>query len=152
MSILPNYDKKSIKEEEKRLYEEYKKKLAALKKSHSDKTKNISIFTKGLLPIYVLYLLSLGPTNGNEISKKIGKRTHEKWIPSTGGIYPLLKRMEADELIEGQWDNPNKKFQKTYILTEKGFREFENKKALLKDKIKNSLEVFEIIFHDLYRE
>ncbi|NME81643.1 PadR family transcriptional regulator [Clostridium sp. SM-530-WT-3G] len=152
MTTLPSYDKNSIKEEEKRLYEEYKKKLAALKKSQNDKEKNTSIFTKGLLPIYVLYLLSLGPTNGNEISKKIGKRTNEKWVPSTGGIYPLLKRMEADNLIEGQWDNPNKKFQKTYILTEKGFHEFESKKAILKDKIKDSLEVFEIIFHDLYKE
>lgn len=152
MTTLPSYDKNSIKEEEKRLYEEYKRKLAALKKSQNDKGKNTSIFTKGLLPIYVLYLLSLGPTNGNEISKKIGKRTNEKWVPSTGGIYPLLKRMEADELIEGQWDDPNKKFQKTYILTEKGFREFESKKAVLKDKIRDSLEVFEIIFHDLYKE
>lgn len=152
MTTLPNYDKKSIKEEEKRLYAEYKKKLAELKKSQTDKSKNTSIFTKGLLPIYVLYLLSLGPTNGNEISKKIGKRTNEKWVPSTGGIYPLLKRMETDELIEGQWDDPNKKFQKTYILTEKGFHEFESKKAVLKDKIKDSLEVFEIIFHDLYGE
>ncbi|HCW53759.1 MAG TPA: PadR family transcriptional regulator, partial [Clostridium sp.] len=40
----------------------------------------------------------------------------------------------------------------TYILTEKGFREFESKKAVLKDKIRDSLEVFEIIFHDLYKE
>lgn len=152
MTTLPDYDKNSLKQEEKRLYEEYKRKLAALKKTHEDKAKNTSIFTKGLLPIYVLYLLSLGPTNGNEISKKIGKRTNEKWVPSTGGIYPLLKRMEADELIEGQWDDPKKKFQKTYILTEKGFHEFESKKAVLKDKIRDSLEVFEIIFNDLYKE
>lgn len=152
MNTLPNYNKSLIKEEEKKLYEEYKKKLAALKKSHNENAKNTSIFTKGLLPIYVLYLLSLGPTNGNEISKKIGKRTHDKWVPSTGGIYPLLKRMESDELIEGQWDDPDKKFQKTYILTQKGFSEFESKKAVLKDKIKDSLEVFEIIFHDLYGE
>lgn len=152
MNTLPDYNKNSIKEEEKRLYEEYKKKLAALKKSQKEKTKNTSIFTKGLLPIYVLYLLSLGPTNGNEISKKIGKRTNEKWVPSTGGIYPLLKRMETDELIEGQWDDPDKKFQKTYILTEKGFHEFESKKSVLKNKIKDSLEVFEIIYRDLYGE
>ena len=71
MNTLPSFNKDIIKEEEKKLYEEYKRKLAELKKTHKEKSTNTSIFTKGLLPIYVLYLLSLGPTNGNEISKKI---------------------------------------------------------------------------------
>lgn len=140
-----------IKAEEKRLYEEYKNKVAALKKAKQEKNSGTQIFTKGLLPIYVLYILSLGPTNGNEISHKIGARTKGKWIPSTGGIYPLLKRLETDELIEGQWDDIDKKFQKTYYLTEKGYTEFENKKLVLKSKIQESLEVFNVIYNDLYR-
>lgn len=139
-----------IKVEEKRLYEEYKKKVEALKKAKKEKDSVGSIFTKGLLPIYVLYILSLGPTNGNEISHKIGERTNGKWIPSTGGIYPLLKRLETDELIVGSWDDPNKKFQKIYHLTAKGLKEFENKKKILKPKIQESLEVFKIIYNDLY--
>ena len=100
--------------------------------------------------IYVLYLLSLSPTNGNEISHNISLKTNGKWTPSTGGIYPLLKRMEEDELITGEWDNPNKRFQKIYRITEKGIREFENKKIILKTKIEDSLEVFKIIYKDLY--
>lgn len=140
-----------IKSEEKRLYEEYKKKISALKKeSQKQKESSVQIFTKGLLPIYVLYLLSLSPTNGNEISHSISKKTNGKWTPSTGGIYPLLKRMEEDELIIGEWDNPNKRFQKVYKITEKGLREFENKKIILKSKIEDSLEVFKIIYKDLY--
>ena len=140
-----------IKAEEKRLYEEYKNKVSALKKAKQEKKSGTQIFTKGLLPIYVLYILSLGPTNGNEISHKIGARTKGKWTPSTGGIYPLLKRLETDELIEGQWDDIDKKFQKTYYLTEKGYKEFENKKLVLKSKIQESLEVFNVIYNDLYR-
>lgn len=139
-----------IKSEEKRLYEEYKNKLSALKKKTQDKNSSIQIFTKGLLPIYVMYILSLGPTNGNGLSHKISDNTHGKWTPSTGGIYPLLKRMESDELIVGEWDNPDVKFQKIYKLTEKGIREFQNKKKLLKPKIEDSLDVFKIIYNDLY--
>lgn len=139
-----------IKAEEKRLYEEYKKKISALKKTKKENDSVGQIFTKGLLPIYVLYILSLGPTNGNEISHKISIRTNGKWTPSTGGIYPLLKRMENDELIDGQWDDPNKKFQKVYHITEKGKKEFQNKKAILKPKIEDSLEVFKTIYKDLY--
>lgn len=139
-----------IKKEEKRLYEEYKKKVAALKRAKKQNDSIGQIFTKGLLPIYVLYILSLGPTNGNEISHKIGLKTNGKWIPSTGGIYPLLKRLEADELIVGSWDDPSKKFQKIYHLTTKGLIEFNNKKAILKPKLEQSMEVFNIIYSDLY--
>ncbi len=144
-------DIKNFEEEEKRLYEEYKKKLQELKKAKKEKSASTSVFTKGLLPIYVLYILSLGRVNGNEISHKIGERTNGKWIPSTGGIYPLLKRMESDGLIEGKWDDVTKKFQKTYLLTQKGYHEFYNKRALLKSKIEESLDVFNIIYNDLYK-
>lgn len=139
-----------IKSEEKRLYEEYKRKVSRLKDNQKQKESSAQIFTKGLLPIYVLYLLSISPTNGNEISHNISRNTNGKWTPSTGGIYPLLKRMEQDELIIGEWDNPNKHFQKIYSITEKGLRELENKKTILKSKIEDSLEVFKIIYKDLY--
>ena len=143
-------DVEDIKAEEKRLYEEYKRKVSDLKKTKKQNNSVGQIFTKGLLPIYVLYILSLGPTNGNEISHKIGIKTNGKWVPSTGGIYPLLKRLEADELIVGTWDDPNKKFQKIYHLTAKGFIEFNNKKNILRPKLEQSLEVFNIIYNDLY--
>ena len=139
-----------IEAEEKRLYAEYKKKLKELKKVKKEKSTGTPVFTKGLLPIYVLYILSLGATNGNEISHKIGQRTNVKWVTSTGGIYPLLKRLESDGLIDGEWDDLDKKFQKTYSLTEKGFKEFKSKKVILKSKIEESLDVFNIIYKDLY--
>ena len=77
-------------------------------------------------------------------------RTNGKWVPSTGGIYPLLKRLESDNLIVGNWDDPSKKFQKIYELTQKGLIEFENKKIILQPKLEESLEVFNIIYNDLY--
>ena len=56
-----------LKADEKLLYEEYKRKLAELKKVKREKEAVGQVFTKGLLPLYVLYILSLGPTNGNDI-------------------------------------------------------------------------------------
>ncbi|MPQ42201.1 PadR family transcriptional regulator [Clostridium tarantellae] len=139
-----------IKAEEKRLYEEYKNKLSELKKIQKEKDAVGQVFTKGLLPIYTLYILSLSPTNGNDICHKIGERTDGLWIPSTGGIYPLLKKLEKQELIEGHWDHPEKKFQKIYSLTTKGIKEYNSKKHLLKPKIEEALEVFRMIYSDLY--
>ena len=145
-----NLDYNNIKEEEKRLYKEYKENLAKLKKVKQEREAVGQIFTKGLLPIYVLYILTLSPSNGNDISKKIGERTSGLWLPSTGGIYPLLKKFEKEGFVVGQWDDPKKKFQKINTLTDKGKEEFKNKKDLLKPRIEESLRVFEIIYNDIY--
>ena len=140
-----------LKTEEKRLYEEYKAKLAEIKKVQKEKEAVGQVFTKGLLPIYVLHILKSGPTNGNEISTKISERTNGLWTPSTGGIYPLLKKLEKDEYIIGEWDNPKKKFQKIYSLTDKGLVEYEARRHLLRPKIEEALRVFKIIYTDLYK-
>jgi DNA-binding PadR family transcriptional regulator len=139
-----------IRAEEKRLYDEYKKKLTQLRKVKKEKEAVGQVFTKGLLPLYVLYILSLGETNGNDISHKIGDRTNGLWVPSTGGIYPLLKRLEKEKLVLGRW-NDSKKAQKIYKITEVGTSQLENKKHLLQEKIEEALEVFKIIYKDLYK-
>lgn len=150
MNDLSSMSPQEIKAAEKQLYEEYKQKVAQLKKVQKEKEAVGQVFTKGLLPIYVLYILSLGPSNGNDISHKIGQRTGGLWIPSTGGIYPLLKKLEKQDLIIGEWDDLDKKFQKIYTLTPAGMLEFENKKRLLKPKIEEALKVFKIIYRDIY--
>ncbi|MGL4109594.1 PadR family transcriptional regulator [Clostridium sp. LP20] len=150
MSDLSFMSPEDIKAEEKRLYEEYKQKVNQLKKVQKENEAVGQVFTKGLLPIYVLHLLSLSPSNGNDLSNKIGERTGGLWIPSTGGIYPLLKKLEKQEFITGEWDDPKKKFKKIYKLTEKGRLEYLNKKLLLKPKIEESLKVFKIIYKDIY--
>lgn len=140
-----------IKAEEKRLYEEYKKKLTELKKTQKNKDSSAQVFTKGLLPIYLLHVLYDSPSNGNDISNKIAKRTNGLWSPSTGGIYPLLKKLESEGLVQGEWDDPDKKFQKVYVLTPAGKNEYIKRKGLLKSKIEEALMVFKIIYTDLYK-
>lgn len=141
-----------IKSEEKRLYEEYKKKLSEIKKIQKENESVGQVFTKGLLPIYVLYILSLGATNGNDISHKIGEKTGGLWVPSTGGIYPILQKYEKLNYITGEWDNPKKRIQKIYTLTKEGYEELNQRKSLLKSKMEESLKVFKIVYSDLYDE
>lgn len=150
MNDLSSMSPQEIKAAEKQLYEEYKQKVAQLKKVQKEKEAVGQVFTKGLLPIYVLYILKSGPTNGNEISTKVSQKTNGLWTPSTGGIYPLLKKLEKEGLVIGKWDDPKKKFQKLYSLTPLGEVEFNNRKELLKHKIEESLKVFQIVYRDLY--
>ena len=150
MTKFSSFNSVDVKEEEKRLYEEYKQKVAALKKLQKENEAVGQIFTKGLLPIYILHILNDSPATGNDIAKKIGEKTNGLWLPSTGGIYPILKKFEKQGLIIGQWDDPKKKFKKIYTLTTEGKTEFQQKKEILKPKIEESLLVFKIIYKDLY--
>src|SRR5665647_1846956 len=84
--IVSKENEIDIRAQEKRLYVEYKKKLLRLRKVQKEKEAVGQVFTKGLLPLYVLYILSLGETNGNDISHKIGVRTNGFWVPSTGAV------------------------------------------------------------------
>ncbi|MFA9398503.1 MAG: PadR family transcriptional regulator [Clostridiaceae bacterium] len=138
------------REEEKKIYEEYKKQLLELKKVETEREAVGQVFTKGLLPIYVLHVLTEGATNGNDISHKIGEKTQGMWLPSTGGIYPILKRFEKQDLIKGEWNEGKKKISKIYTITENGMEEYNNKKVLLKNRIDEALKVFEIVREDLY--
>lgn len=139
-----------IKLEEKKLMIEYKEKLNRLKSVEKEHEAVGQVFTKGLLPIYILFILDKEPTCGNDIARKIGERTENLWTPSTGGIYPILKRYEKDDFIIGNWNEGKKKILKTYTLTEKGRNELKNKKGLLREGIDNALSIFKAIYKDLY--
>lgn len=51
-------DIEDIKAEQKRLYDDYKRKITELKKVQKEREAVGQVFTKGLLPIYVLHILS----------------------------------------------------------------------------------------------
>lgn len=142
----------NLNDEEKRIHEEYKAKLAEIKKIKKENEAVGQVFAKGLLPLYVLYILSLGATNGNDISRKIGERTNGMWLPSTGGIYPILKKFEKEKFVTGKWDDPRKKIQKIYTLTKLGLEELSSKSEMLKIKMEEALEVFKIVYNDLYNK
>ena len=138
------------KAEEKRLHEEYRRRLEELKASRETSEIVGKVLTRGLLPLYVLHLLSEGPRNGNEICTEIGLRTDGGWQPSTGGIYPLLRRFEKQGLVEGNWEDPDKRTQRLYKLTAQGEEELESLRLGMKPNMVRAFHVFEIVLNDLF--
>ncbi len=69
---------------------------------------------KGFLSYLVLWLLKHHKMNGAQIAKELEKRRGSK--PSPGTIYPVLKELKEDGLIDS--DN-----NKEYSLTNKGEEE-----------------------------
>jgi len=68
----------------------------------------------------ILGLLSLGPRSGYDIKNTVDRSTRFFWAASYGQIYPELRRLEVEGLIEGE-DAPNgARGRRVYELTDAG--------------------------------
>jgi len=87
---------------------------------------------RGMLPMYMLSLLMDKPHHGTEIMKAIERMSAGTWKPSPGSVYPLLKKLEEDGLISGEWVSGRAAATRIYSVTRKGRSKFpEIQKQLL---------------------
>lgn len=75
---------------------------------------------KGYLKLFVLMLLSKKPLHGYEIMDNVEGLTLGFWRPTAGGVYPILKKMEASGLVKGEWEKIGGKRRKMYNITPEG--------------------------------
>jgi DNA-binding PadR family transcriptional regulator len=75
---------------------------------------------KGYIRVAVLILLNKKPSHGYEIMKEIRNRTKGFWKPTAGGVYPILRDLETEKYVEGEWQVQNKRKIKVYKITETG--------------------------------
>ena len=129
-------------QEQRKIEDEYKRKLLELKKLRQDNEMVDKILTRGILPTLVLNIINKQPSNGNEISTKIADITQGAWQPSTGGIYPILKKFEKQGFISGVWDDPDKRIKRIYTINEKGIEELDMQGENLINSLNKTVEVF----------
>lgn len=55
---------------------------------------------RGLLALFILHTLGKRPGTGYDLLKEIEEKTGGKWVPSKGTLYPVLKQLEEEGLIE----------------------------------------------------
>jgi DNA-binding PadR family transcriptional regulator len=106
----------------------------------------------GLLPLYVMHLLSEQPRYGNELMELISERTGGQWMANPGAIYPLMTMLEDQELIIGEWEDPRKRTVRIYKLTEDGERELARLKTIVRPKLVEAIAVLQQLAFDLNGE
>lgn len=83
---------------------------------------------KGVLPLAVLRLLKRRSMYGYELIREISQQTDGVLQLGQSTLYPLLYNLEAQDLIESNWqDADNGRQRKYYKLTDSG------KKRLVRD-------------------
>ena len=73
----------------------------------------------GVTPV-ILGFLGLGPRSGYEIKRAVDRSTRFFWAASYGQIYPELRRLEQQGLIEGQSEPTGGRRRTVYRLTKAG--------------------------------
>jgi PadR family transcriptional regulator AphA len=68
----------------------------------------------------VLGLLSLGPRSGYDIKTVVDRSTRFFWAASYGQIYPELRRLESEGLIEGEDAPKGGRSRRVYKITKAG--------------------------------
>jgi len=79
----------------------------------------------GLLPLLVLHFLGSGPSYGNQLMERVTALTGGLIAVNPNTMYPLLRTLEAQGLIAGEWEHPERRSRRFYELTVTGEAERE---------------------------
>ncbi len=77
-----------------------------------------------ILPLLVLHLISERPSYGNQLMERIAGMTAGVLNVNPNTMYPLLRKLEQQGLIEGAWEHPERRTRRYYGLTGEGRAEY----------------------------
>src|SRR5215218_7292097 len=74
----------------------------------------------GLLPLLVLHYISIEACYGNQLMERIGALTGGAVAVNPNTMYPLLRSLEAQGLVAGEWEHPERRSRRFYRATDAG--------------------------------
>lgn len=108
------------------------------------------ISTTSFVKLYILHLLKEKSYYGNEIIEEIKTRLDNKWEPSPGMVYPLLRELEEEGYVTGWWEEPDKRSIRRYRLTENGYKHYQIILLQYKSSFIDSLSIVRNVLKDIY--
>ena len=64
---------------------------------------------RDVFPLLVLHLIRKEPSYGNHLIEEIEEITQGVISVNPNTMYPLLRNLEADGMIEGKWEHPDRR-------------------------------------------
>ena len=77
----------------------------------------------GLLPLLVLHFSARAPAYGNQLIERIEALTGGALHVNPNTMYPLLRSLEAQGLVAGEWEHPERRSRRFYRATDAGREE-----------------------------
>lgn len=102
--------------------------------------------------LYILKILRQGPAHGNKIAEIIKRRTEQTLSPNPNFLYPLLRFMEENGYITGEWTNPSTRGKRVYSITTAGTGVIPALEARVAQKLRELERRLSVLRRDLLEE
>ena len=79
---------------------------------------------RDVFPLLVLHLIRKEPSYGNHLIEAIESITQGVISVNPNTMYPLLRNLEAEGMIEGKWEHPDRRTRRFYEITKAGEKEY----------------------------
>ncbi|MFZ7132126.1 MAG: PadR family transcriptional regulator [Eubacteriales bacterium] len=119
-------------------------------KEERNRNTTFKLSMTALVKLLILSTLGQGELYGNKIIDHISFILKEKWAPSPGMIYPLLRQLEEEEYIKGRWTDPVKRTTRYYRITDEGNKHLYLIKKNYKSSIDDSIQILQSIVDAVY--
>jgi DNA-binding PadR family transcriptional regulator len=105
---------------------------------------------RDLFPLLVLHLIAREPQYGNRLIEEIERITEGVISVNPNTIYPLLRQLEAEKMIEGDWEHPDRRTRRYYSITAAGRREHDRLRSELEPFLDSVIRSVGLIKAELY--
>jgi DNA-binding PadR family transcriptional regulator len=106
--------------------------------------------SRSIPPLLVLHFVSAEPTYGNRIIEAIREMSGGFLTLNPNTIYPLLRRLEEQGLLEGAWEHPEKRTRRYYTITPAGRQRYQELKAAVEPYVDGVIRSFSLIKDAVY--
>jgi PadR family transcriptional regulator, regulatory protein PadR len=105
---------------------------------------------RDVFPLLVLHLVAMEPTYGNRLIESIEQITDGTISVNPNTMYPLLREMEGQGLVEGRWELPDRRTRRYYSITPAGRREYKRLKAEVEPFLDTVIQSVSLIKGEIY--
>jgi DNA-binding PadR family transcriptional regulator len=105
---------------------------------------------RDVFPLLVLHLVAREPTYGNRLIESIEEITKGAISVNPNTMYPLLREMEGQGMVEGRWELPDRRTRRYYSITPTGRREYKRLKAEVEPFLESVIQSVSLIKDELY--
>ncbi len=107
---------------------------------------------RDVFPLLVLHLIAREPAYGNRLIEDIERISGGMITVNPNTMYPLLRELESQGQIEGQWEHPDRRTRRFYTITEPGRAEYARLRRELEPFLARMARTIEMIRAEVYGE
>jgi PadR family transcriptional regulator, regulatory protein PadR len=105
---------------------------------------------RDVFPLLVLHLIGREPTYGNRLIESIEEITQGNISVNPNTMYPLLREMEGQGLVEGRWELPDRRTRRYYSITPAGRREYKRLRGEVETFLDSVISSVSLIKSEIY--